>query len=161
MFTDPRVMLVTVATYQSPIEAHIFAGRLEADGIQCILEDEHIVAANWLYSNAVGGVKLRVYRDDAEAAIALLTRLESAGEDGTLDSCDHALDAEIAFEDEDAVHCPNCQSKNTRYQKFAKRLVFASWLLLGFPLPFMRRKWVCEDCDHSWQPDRKPVEDCA
>lgn len=155
-------MLITVATYNTPIEAHIFAGRLEAEGIPCILEDEHIVAANWLYSNAVGGVKLRVRRQHAESALQLLQELESAGEDGTLDSCDHALDAELPLaEEEDAVHCPRCSSKNTRYQKYAKRLVFASWLLLGFPLPFMRRKWVCEDCEHTWEPEAAATEECA
>ncbi len=138
-------MLVTVATYNSPIEAHIFAGRLEAEGIPCVLEDEHIIAANWLYSNAVGGVKLRVRRDDAESAAALLRQMEPAGEDGTLDPCETALDAEIS-EPDDSEACPECRSKNVRYQKYAKRWVFASWLFLGFPLPFLRRKWVCGDC---------------
>ena len=141
-------MLITVATYPSPIEAHIFAGRLEAEGIPCVLEDEHIVAANWLYSNAVGGVKLRVRRDDAENAVAILREMEPAGEDGTLDSCDQALDSEVA--DDEAVSCPECHSKNVQYQKYAKRLVYATWLFLGFPLPFLRRKWVCGDCETTF-----------
>jgi hypothetical protein len=145
-------MLVTIATYPSPIEAHIFAGRLEAEGIPCVLEDEHIVAANWLYSNAVGGVKLRVRRDQAESAVAILQQMEPAGEDGTLDSCDRALEAEVAEED-DSPACPSCHSKNVRYQKYARRLVFASWLFLGFPLPFLRRKWVCGDCEHEFTVD--------
>lgn len=155
-------MLITVATYNSPIEAHIFAGRLEAEGIQCILEDEHIIAANWLYSNAVGGVKLRVREVDAESASRLLAEMEPAGEDGTLDSCDQAFDSELALDvDDDAIACPACHSKNTRYQKYARRWVFASWLLLGFPLPFMRRKWVCHDCGNDWEPDASDAEECA
>ena len=44
----PRHRLVSVASWASPIEAHLARSRLEAAGIQAFVADEHIVAVHWL-----------------------------------------------------------------------------------------------------------------
>lgn len=42
------------------VNAHIAMGRLRAEGIPCNLADENLVQTDWLYSIAVGGIKLQV-----------------------------------------------------------------------------------------------------
>lgn len=63
---------VTVATYDKSIDAHIALGRLAAEGIEGMLFDEQMVQMDWLYSIALGGIKLRVARSDAGAAQRVL-----------------------------------------------------------------------------------------
>jgi len=63
---------VTVATYDKVTDAHIALGRLAAEGIEAQLFDDHMVQMDWLYSIAVGGIKLRVARGDAKAAREVL-----------------------------------------------------------------------------------------
>src|SRR5580704_353168 len=64
--------MVTIASFPSVIEAQLAKSRLESEGIDCFVADENIVTMNWLYSNAVGGVKLQVDRADFEVARQLL-----------------------------------------------------------------------------------------
>jgi hypothetical protein len=64
--------LVTVATYDQSLDAHIALGRLAAEGIQATLFDDQMVQMDWLYSIALGGIKLRVSRSDAKAAQRVL-----------------------------------------------------------------------------------------
>ena len=66
--------LVTVATFDDSVAAHIAAGRLQADGLYCEIADEHLVQTDWLYGPAVGGIKLRVPVEHAERALAILAR---------------------------------------------------------------------------------------
>jgi hypothetical protein len=63
---------VTVATYDKVTDAHIAMGRLAAEGIEAQLFDDQMVQMDWLYSIAVGGIKLRVARGDAKAAREVL-----------------------------------------------------------------------------------------
>ena len=63
---------VTIATYDKVTDAHIALGRLAAEGIEAQLFDDHLVQMDWLYSIAVGGIKLRVSRGDAKAAQVVL-----------------------------------------------------------------------------------------
>ncbi len=64
---------VTVATFDLIPDAYIAMGRLRAEGIFCQLADEHLVQTDWLYSIAVGGIKLQVHARDAEVARTILT----------------------------------------------------------------------------------------
>jgi hypothetical protein len=63
---------VTVATYDKVTDAHIALGRLSAEGIEAQLFDQNMVQMDWLYSIALGGVKLRVARGDEKAARQVL-----------------------------------------------------------------------------------------
>lgn len=63
---------ITIARFDTMPEAHIALGRLEAEGINAWLADEHLVQTDWLYSIAVGGIKLQVNSEDAARASAIL-----------------------------------------------------------------------------------------
>ena len=65
---------VTIATYDSMPEAHIAMGGLHAEGIDAWLADENLVQTDWLYSIAVGGIKLQVNTGDVERAMKILAR---------------------------------------------------------------------------------------
>lgn len=75
--------MVTVATFENIVDAHIALGRLQAEGIPCHLSDEHLVQANWLYSIAIGGIKLQVEPQFADRARQVLaTDYSRDAEDG-------------------------------------------------------------------------------
>jgi hypothetical protein len=74
-FAMPEVPMdefITVATYDKVTDAHIALGRLSAEGIEAQLFDQNMVQMDWLYSIALGGVKLRVARGDEKAAREVL-----------------------------------------------------------------------------------------
>lgn len=66
---------VTIFTTFDAWEAHLARHTLERAGIEAFVADEHVVGVNWLYANALGGVKLRVRARDAEEAIRILEEL--------------------------------------------------------------------------------------
>lgn len=75
--------MVTVATFDNMVNAHIALGRLHAEDIPAFLSDEHLVQTDWLYSIAVGGIKLQVEPQYAERARAVLaTDFSRDAEDG-------------------------------------------------------------------------------
>jgi tetratricopeptide (TPR) repeat protein len=145
--------LITIATFSYPTEAYIPKTKLETEGIPSFLANEYTVNMYWLYSNAVGGVKLQVKAGDVERALAILTPAPLASEEIEEDQEDSA---------EDDSQCPNCHSVDITYEKYRMGWVFASWLLSGFslgfffgimggfPLPFLKRKWHCRDCRYEW-----------
>ncbi len=64
--------LTTIVASDYPMNLHILKGRLEAEGIPAFIADEEVVTMNWLYSTALGGVRLQVWRQDAERAAEIL-----------------------------------------------------------------------------------------
>ncbi len=64
--------MVTIATFDFVTDAEIARGRLLAEGIRSDLVDQHLVQTDWLYSIAVGGIKLQVAEQDVEPALAIL-----------------------------------------------------------------------------------------
>lgn len=54
------------------VDAHIALGRLQAEELPAFLSDEHLVQTDWLYSIAVGGIKLQVEPQYAERARRIL-----------------------------------------------------------------------------------------
>ena len=70
--------LVTVATSDDLVEAEFLRNQLEAEGYEVYLEDENIIGVFNLLAPAVGGIKIRVNSDKAEAAAALVNDLRNA-----------------------------------------------------------------------------------
>lgn len=124
--------LVTVASFSHPSEAELAKSKLESEGIESFVADAHTVQMNWLYSNALGGVKVQVWEADAAKAQEIL---------GTTVPPD---------EPEDSAVCPNCGATTTQFEKLSRPMVFLS-LLLAFPFPIFKRKWRCEKCGHTFK----------
>lgn len=83
--------LVDIAAFDSPLTANIARSRLEAEGISAFLDSEHTVGTQWLWTNAIGGVKLLVPAADAERAKAVLADAE-AGADAATESPSEVAD---------------------------------------------------------------------
>ncbi|MEX0606231.1 MAG: DUF2007 domain-containing protein [Marinobacter sp.] len=63
---------VTLGRYSMPLEAHLDRSRLESEGIDAFVADEHTVNMQWMLSNAIGGVRLQVQEDDLYRARRIL-----------------------------------------------------------------------------------------
>jgi hypothetical protein len=135
--------LVTIASFSHPEEAYIVSTKLESEGIRSFVADAHTVTANWLYSNAIGGVKVQVRESDAAEAARILRLAKQ--------------DIHAAISTGET--CPKCNSADIHYETFSLRPVFVSWLLSfltfgpegAFIFPFLRRKWKCRTCGHQWR----------
>jgi hypothetical protein len=64
--------LITIATFGQAHELAVVRARLEWEGIPCYLKDEFTVQAHPFYSNAIGGIKLQVAREDVRPALDIL-----------------------------------------------------------------------------------------
>jgi rubredoxin len=139
---------ITVATYSQPVQAHLARTQLESEGIRCVVGDEHLVRVDWLLSNAIGGVKLKVHSTDAEHAREVLRpkpRLVVVAEPGT--------SRYGGVEDDDLI-CPRCRSFDVYFHRFDKRIAGVFWLAFGFIVPWLARKWECKQCGYSWRERR-------
>jgi transposase-like protein len=132
--------LVTVCTYRDPIDAEIAKTRLEHADIPAVILDQYLPSIQWLYSFAIGGVKLKVDESDLEDAVAALTEDQSA-------ELSQIPESQMPLSDGDA--CPACGSFDVRYSK-VRRNAAAFSLATGVPLIAWRRRWTCTACNHSW-----------
>jgi hypothetical protein len=64
--------LVTLTRCDQLIAAQLLCGRLQADGIECFIPDEHMANQTWHLSRAIGGVRVQVRKVDLERAQQIL-----------------------------------------------------------------------------------------
>lgn len=138
--------LVTIATFDQPAKARLAQNALTAAGLQAAVGDESLVVMDWLLSNAVGGVKVQVWEEDAERAVEVL---EGAfGVDGSglgpvegIDPADLAAEAEAAEPEDPAADAdrpaadpdePTDVPPPSRRDVDARRMVFTAILGLMF-----------------------------
>jgi len=122
----------TIASFSFPHEAQIAKTSLDAAGIPAFIADEHTINMQWLYSNALGGVKLQVPLQFAEKAKELLAQDLSA-----------LVDEECGKIE---ITCKKCGSSNTEPYTKGKKFAFITWLFLGFPLLFYKYGVKCKEC---------------
>lgn len=67
---------VTIASFTLPTDMHIARSKLESEGIACEVQDELTVQSHNFYSNAIGGVKLKVRDHDLDRARKILIEME-------------------------------------------------------------------------------------
>jgi hypothetical protein len=139
MMQDPS--LVVVRAYSQPHEAYLAQSALEAAGIRSTLADDHIVATNWLWSNAVGGVKVLVASEDTAAAKAVLD-VPAEVDAGAIPESSRLTDVD---------GCPRCGSRDVRPFTAGRRLSVLSWILAGLPLFPVRRRMRCEGCGKQFR----------
>jgi hypothetical protein len=105
--------LVTVASYETAVQADLARGLLEGNGIKAVLSDVQM-ATTTPYAYATGGVGLQVLRSDAGRAVEILRAYEAAvreasGEEALVeDEADTACIACGAAIPEYLDRCPAC-----------------------------------------------------
>ncbi len=118
-----------VATYTKLEDAHLAVSKLQGSGVDAWLRDEATANIYWLYSNAIGGVKVEVAEEDAERAREILN---------------------LPKEPSTLLKCPHCGSERTRLRQM--HLISALALLcLNFILPKKRLPVDCHDCGASFK----------
>lgn len=73
---DNRLDLITIRSYDNYFSAHIGLTRLESEGVSGFLRDEQTVTIDPILTNAIGGIKLQVRREDAEDALRILEAID-------------------------------------------------------------------------------------
>ncbi|MBV0932635.1 putative signal transducing protein [Marinobacterium weihaiense] len=125
-------MLVTIARYTYPYEAQIARALLDSEGIRAFVADEQTINMQWLYSDALGGVRLQVAAEDVERACQLLAEDREA--------------PLLEQEGEDRPACPVCGSRNTAHHLIGRRWAFLMFLAIDFPLFRVRDGLRCHAC---------------
>ena len=122
-------MFVPVRSFDNYIPAHIMLQRLEAEGIRAHLQNEHTITIDPFLSNAVGGIKLMVYKDQVERALELVEEFEK--------------------EYEQSGACPACGSLNV--QRITSINNSNSLLsMLGKFISKAEYTFHCENCGYSF-----------
>jgi hypothetical protein len=129
---------ITIATFQYSSEAQIIKGRLEADGIEVFMADNYTIDTDPLVSNAIGGVKLKVYAEDEAKAREILKQI-----------------SEYSIDDQGTpLECPNCQSTKIHYMTNVTDVKSLFSFIVGFlfgVLPFYTKyDHRCEACKHKF-----------
>jgi hypothetical protein len=133
--------LVTLRSYRDTIDAELAKARLESAGISAVIVDQHLASIQWLYSRAIGGVKVKVDESDLQGARQALR------EDRSADLLDIP---ESQFPPAAGDHCPACGSSDVAPSRLQRNAAAIS-LATGLPLIAWRRRWVCGSCNHSWK----------
>jgi ribosomal protein S27E len=102
---------VTLLQFLDLPEALLAKGSLESAGIQAYLVDDNMVRMNWFISNILGGIKLKVRAEDAEAASKILNQ-----------SIPEMLDLE-GLGNFEQPKCPQCQSLDVTYAESMREWV--------------------------------------
>lgn len=128
----------TVAVFQYSAEAQIIKGRLEAEGIETFLADNHTIDTDPIVSNAIGGVKLKVRQEDETKAVQVMESinkysLDDAGQD---------------------ITCPKCRGQKVELLtniKSIKSFFFfcLSFLMIALPI-YVRRNYHCTTCKNEF-----------
>jgi hypothetical protein len=130
--------LVTLRKFLYPPEALLAKGSLESAGIRSHLVDDNMVRMDWFISNLLGGIKLQVNAEDAEAALQILNQpiLE-------------ILEIEGIGEYEQP-RCPKCQSLDVSFRELSKLASYGS-AYIGVPIPVHHKAWTCHACHNEWE----------
>lgn len=130
--------LVVVERFRDLVEAELARGKLESAGIRCMVADENLVRMDWFYSNAIGGLRLMVSGEDAEAARAIL---------------DEPIPEEILQPDAEGdytqPHCPKCDSLDISFETLNRPISY-TLMWLGCPVPIGKNNWKCYSCGAEW-----------
>lgn len=122
----------TVDRYFHPTEAHIAAGKLESEGIPVFLLGINHASANWLISNALGGIRLQVPANHVDDARALLTQMAEPVEYGE-------------------PECPVCGESKTTAMSNSRKIAFLAVHLFSIPLPWQSNRRHCQSCGAEWE----------
>ncbi len=131
--------LVIVQQFRDIPAALLAKGALDSASIESFLVDDNLVRLDWFISNLLGGVKIAVREEDAEAAVQILEQpIDESFE----------VDGLGTYEQ---PRCPTCQSLDVTHEGGIDKRFALPALYLGVPLPLHRDVWKCASCGHQWR----------
>ncbi len=102
------------------------AGGLESENILCMLMDEKTIESDSLVSQAIGGVKLLVYKNDFIKARAIYDQIREFEKDS----------------EGNDIHCLNCNSNCILIAQSERKNIF----FMLFPF-FKKKRYLCNACN--------------
>ena len=129
---------VTLRQFRDLPEALLAKGSLESAGIEAYLVDDNMIRMDWFISNLLGGIKLKVRPEDAEAAGEILNQ-----------PIPEMLDVEGVGNFEQPK-CPRCQSLDVTYEELNKEFSYLT-AYAGVPIPVYKKGWTCHACGNEWE----------
>jgi len=114
LFYFYRMDFVILQSFDNYIEAHLLMARLESEDIECWLQDENTVTINPILTNAVGGIKLFVKKDDLSRARQVFWEIENTRKQ--------------------AVECPKCKGHNIEFVSTPRKA--SNWISAIFTYLF-------------------------
>jgi hypothetical protein len=129
---------VTLRQFRDLPDALLAKGSLESAGIQAYLVDDNMIRMDWFISNLLGGIKLKVRVEDAEAATEILNQ-----------PIPEMLDVEGVGNFEQPT-CPHCQSLDISYDELDKPVAYIT-AYAGIPVPTYKHGWTCHACSNRWE----------
>jgi len=129
---------ILLQSFDNYIDAHIVLGRMEEEGINCWLKDENTVTVTPFFTNAVGGIKLMVVREQFQEAKNLLDRFQQ--------------------EKKIKLACPYCSSHDIELIPSGKPLnllgAIASWFVGNYAIS-TENVWHCFTCNKEF---KEPID---
>ncbi|ARN72270.1 hypothetical protein BST91_11665 [Nonlabens tegetincola] len=128
----------TVAIFSYPADAAVIKSKLESEGVTVILRDEFTIATDPFATNAIGGIKMDVYREEYLKAINII----------------ETVNPEILSTVTQLIKCPNCKKRQVREQHDVhtatnfKETITAIYLSI-FPFTGSEH-YVCKNCNHKF-----------
>jgi hypothetical protein len=122
--------MVTVATFETEMDAEPVKERLERSGIHAEVQHESKLQTFWM-SHDHANVKVKVDDDEMDVAKHLLKEWDE--KEGVLSH---------------AIRCPECGSSRVQYPQYTRKFIlpgFANYILSGF-----KNKYYCQDCHNIW-----------
>lgn len=128
------MQFVAVRSYDNYIAANMMLQQLEHEGIKAYLQDEYTVTIDPVLSNAIGGIKLMIYKPQLPRALELIDILE------------------LSYKK--AVACPQCGSLNVQYITQPKKVTnwlsaVLTWLFGGYAIA-VKQVYHCFDCGNEY-----------
>ncbi len=111
--------VVSIRQFRDLPEALLAKGALDSAEIESFLVDDNMIRMDWFYSNLVGGIKLCVKQEDAEAALDLLEQ-----------SIPEEFEVEGVGQYEQP-RCPKCQSLDIAFEDLNQPVAWISAYLLA------------------------------
>ena len=133
-----QVVFVTVGWFSNPLFAWMLRNKLVDEGLDAFVQDDFVATMNWLYTTAIGGIKVQVPYEQLHQAKEVISRDYSQ----VFSSLPRTTtDAELP-------RCSSCGSSEIHEEQVAVRLFFLVWMVIGLPFPFISSAIECYDCGH-------------
>jgi predicted RNA-binding Zn-ribbon protein involved in translation (DUF1610 family) len=133
--------LVTVRTFSNSFSANLLLSKLRNGGIECYLKDEYTVTMDPLLTNAVGGIKLVVKKEDAAEVFELLMQFDKDFQSKAV--------------------CPKCGSHNIELvpKRNAANMITAilSWIFSAYAVS-AENVYKCSNCGYESSTLPEPLD---
>ena len=151
MNSQPSQSNSIVSVHTIAMDAHIIKGRLEAEGIPAYLTDDQYITMDWMFSQALGGVKVRVPYVYRERAIAVLNNNQSGDFDLSKATDLDLPEFEQELLEDSKIHCPECNSIQVGPFDWFWKLSLLVLFTYHTPIAFSKQYYKCRKCMHMFR----------